>query len=179
VPALNISVAIHTKSSAAAGQAPNQSGRDWVTETVLVLEQRLAPNALRPDLRLPLTADERTVLRGRRRTGCGRDVLLQLPRDQSLQPGDQLCDADGITRVEVTAAPEALLRVQAATPLDLMQAAYHLGNRHVALELHEQELFLLDDSVLEDLLKSRGLMLSRCVRPFSPDGGAYGVHQHG
>ena len=150
-----------------------------MTETVLVLEQRLAPNALRPDLRLPLTADERTVLRGRRRTGCGRDVLLQLPRDQSLQPGDQLCDADGITRVEVTAAPEALLRVQAATPLDLMQAAYHLGNRHVALELHEQELFLLDDSVLEDLLKSRGLMLSRCIRPFSPDGGAYGVHQHG
>ena len=150
-----------------------------MTETVLELEQRLAPNALRPDLRLPLTADERTVLRGRRRTVCGRDVLLQLPRDQSLQPGDQLGDADGITRVEVTAAPEALLRVQAATPLDLMQAAYHLGNRHVALELHEQELFLLDDSVLEDLLKSRGLMLSRCVRPFSPDGGAYGVHQHG
>ena len=177
--ALDISVAIHTKSSAAAGQAPNQAGRDWVTETVLVLEQRLAPNAFRPDLRLPLTADERTVLRGRRRTLCGRDVLLQLPRDQSLQPGDQLCDADGITRVEVTAAPEALLRVQAATPLDLMQAAYHLGNRHVALELHEQELFLLDDSVLEDLLKSRGLMLSRCIRPFSPDGGAYGVHQHG
>ena len=176
--ALDISVAIHTKSSAAAGQTPNQAGRDWVTETVLVLEQRLAPNALRPDLRLPLTADERTVLRGRRRTVCGRDVLLQLPRDQSLQPGDQLCDADGFTRVEVTAAPEALLRVQAATPLDLMQAAYHLGNRHVALELHEQELFLLDDSVLEDLLKSRGLMLSRCVRPFSPDGGAYGVHQH-
>ena len=151
----------------------------WVTEPVLVLEQRLAPNALRPDLRLPLTADERTVLRGRRRTLCGRDVLLQLPRDQSLQPGDHLCDADGITRVEVTAAPEALLRVQAATPLELMQAAYHLGNRHVALELHEQELFLLDDSVLEDLLKSRGLILSRCIRSFTPDGGAYGVHQHG
>lgn len=151
----------------------------WVTEPVLVLEQRLAPNALRPDLQLPLTADERTVLRGRRRTLCGRDVLLQLPRDQSLQPGEQLCDADGITRVEVTAAPEALLRVQAATPLELMQAAYHLGNRHVALELHEQELFLLDDSVLEDLLTSRGLMLSRCIRSFAPDGGAYGVHQHG
>lgn len=151
----------------------------WVTEPVLVLEQRLAPNALRPDLRLPLTADERTVLRGRRRTLCGRDVLLQLPRDQSLQPGEQLCDADGITRVEVTAAPEALLRVKAATPLELMQAAYHLGNHHVALELHEQELFLLDDSVLEDLLKSRGLILSRCIRSFTPDGGAYGVHQHG
>lgn len=151
----------------------------WVTESVLVLEQRLAPNSLKPDLRLPLTADERTVLRGRRRTVCGREVLLQLPRDQSLQPGDQLCDADGITRVEVTAAPEALLRVQAATPLELMQAAYHLGNRHVALELYQQELFLLDDAVLADLLESRGLKLSRCVRSFAPEAGAYGVHQHG
>ena len=151
----------------------------WVTEPVLVLEQRLAPNALRPDLRLPLTADERTVLRGRRRTLCGRDVLLQLPRDQSLQPGEQLCDADGITRVEVTAAPEALLRVQAATPLELMQAAYHLGNRHVALELHEQELLLPEDSVLATMLEGRGLTVSRCLQPFAPEGGAYGGHQHG
>ena len=151
----------------------------WVTESVLVLEQRLAPNSLKPDLRLPLTADERTVLRGRRRTVCGREVLLQLPRDQSLQPGDQLCDADGITRVEVTAAPEALLRVQAATPLELMQAAYHLGNRHVALELHEQELLLPEDSVLAMMLEGRGLTVSRCLQPFAPEGGAYGGHQHG
>ena len=151
----------------------------WVTEPVLVLEQRLAPNALRPDLQLPLTADERTVLRGRRRTLCGRDVLLQLPRDQSLQPGEQLSDADGITRVEVTAAPEALLRVQAATPLELMQAAYHLGNRHVALELHEQQLLLPDDPVLADMLVSRGLRVSRCCLPFAPASGAYAEHSHG
>ena len=81
--------------------------------------------------------------------------------------------------VEVTAAPEALLRVQGSHPLELLQAAYHLGNRHVALELHEHELLLPEDSVLATMLEGRGLTVSRCVQPFAPEGGAYGGHQHG
>jgi urease accessory protein len=81
--------------------------------------------------------------------------------------------------VEVTAAAEALLRVRATSALALMQAAYHLGNRHVALELHEQDLYLLEDAVLATMLESRGLQLSRCQRPFRPEGGAYAGHQHG
>ena len=60
-----------------------------------------------------------------------------------------------------------------------MQAVYHLGNRHVALELHEQDLYLLEDSVLATMLESRGLQLSRCQRPFRPEAGAYAGHQHG
>jgi urease accessory protein len=98
------------------------------------------------DLFLPLTAEQRTVLRGRRSTACGREVLLQLPRHGPLEPGDQLFNADASVRVEVKAALEDLLQVQAPTSLDLLAAAYHLGNRHVALELHDQELLLLDDS---------------------------------
>ena len=112
---------------------------------------------------MPLTAEERTVLRGRRTTSCGCPVLLQLPRECSLQPGDLLGDQSGSTVVEVTAAPEALLRVQGSHPLELLQAAYHLGNRHVALELHEQELLLPDDSVLATMLEGRGLTVSRCL----------------
>lgn len=150
-----------------------------MTQAVLVLDQRLAARADQVDLLLPLTADERSVVRGRRRTDCGREVLLQLPRDGALQPGDQLSDASGTARVEVTAATEALLRVRATSALALMQAAYHLGNRHVALELHEQDLYLLEDAVLATMLESRGLQLSRCQRPFRPEGGAYAGHQHG
>ena len=104
---------------------------------------------------------------------------LQLPREGSLQPGDLLGDQSGSTVVEVTAAPEALLRVQGSHPLELLQAAYHLGNRHVALELHEQELLLPEDSVLATMLEGRGLTVSRCQQPFAPEGGAYGGHQHG
>ena len=121
------------------------------------------------------------MLRGRRRTLCGRDVLLQLPRDGALQPGDRLTDGAGGVQVAVVAAVEPLLRVQGTSALELLQAAYHLGNRHVALELHERELLLLDDSVLHQMLESRGLMVSHCERPFLPEGGAYGgghTHNH-
>ena len=150
-----------------------------MTDAVVVLEQRLQKSSATANLHLPLTAEERTVLRGRRSTSCGRPVLLQLPRVGSLQPGDLLGDQSGSTVVEVTAAPEALLRVQGSHPLELLQAAYHLGNRHVALELHEQELLLPEDSVLATMLEGRGLTVSRCLQPFAPEGGAYGGHQHG
>jgi len=152
-----------------------------VSESLLVLERRLASVPVgQADVLLPLTAAERRVLRGRRRTACGRAVLLQLPREGALRPGDQLSDRAGAIRVEVAAAPEPLLRVQADSALALLQAAYHLGNRHVALELHAQELRLLEDAVLAEMLEARGLVLSRCREPFAPEGGAYGEgHGHG
>ena len=150
---------------------------------LIVLDHRLLSEEPLPDatlavMELPLSADQRTVLRGRRRTACGRDVLLQLPRERALMPGDRLTDAHEQVHVLVTAALEELLRVEAATPLALLEAAYHLGNRHVALELHEDELLLLNDSVLETMLKGRGLKLTRCCRSFMPEGGAYIAHQH-
>ena len=151
-------------------------------EAVIELVQRLPALSVAEGstgLQLPLTAEKRTVLRGCRRTLCGRDVLLQLPRDGALQPGDRLMDAGGDKQVAVVAAVEPLLRVQATSALELLQAAYHLGNRHVALELHERELLLLEDSVLQQMLESRGLMVSHCERPFLPEGGAYGGgHSH-
>ena len=147
-------------------------------DAVVVLEQRLHNCSATATLQLPLTAEERTVLRGRRATSCGRPVLLQLPREGSLQPGDLLGDESGSTVVEVAAAPEAFAGA-GTSALELLQAAYHLGNRHVALELHERELLLLEDSVLQQMLESRGLMVSHCERPFLPEGGAYGGgHSH-
>jgi urease accessory protein len=89
-----------------------------------------------------------------------------------------LFNADASVRVEVKAALEDLLQVQAPTSLDLLAAAYHLGNRHVALELHDQELLLLDDSVLAAMLKGRGLVVTPCRRAFLPEGGAYAGHSH-
>ena len=155
-----------------------------MNDAITVLDQRL-PIVDRQkverkpvDWFLPLTAEERTVLRGRRSTSCGREVLLQLPRHGPLEPGDQLSNADASVWVEVEAALEDLLQVQAPTSLDLLAAAYHLGNRHVALELHDKELLLLDDSVLAAMLKGRGLVVISCRRPFLPEGGAYADHSH-
>lgn len=136
-------------------------------------------------LRLPLAAEERTRLRGRRLSRCGRPLLLQLPRGEALRPGEWLAPAQGGPLVRVEAASEALLVARAATPLALLQAAYHLGNRHVALELGERELRLSEDAVLADLLVRRGLTLERRHGPFLPEPGAYAGlghapdHSHG
>jgi urease accessory protein len=148
---------------------------------VLVELRRHDPSALsEPSLRLPLSADQRTSLRGHRRSACGRDLLLQLPRGAALEPGDRLLPEAGGPAVVVEAAPEPLLLVRSADPLALLQAAYHLGNRHVPLELHAGELRLRLDTVLEDLLLQRGLAVERVEGPFLPEAGAYasGGHAH-
>jgi len=123
---------------------------------------------------LELTAEERTRLRGLRHSRCGRELLLHLPRGEALAPGEWLAGEDGLARVRVEAAAEPVLRVRAEEPLALMRAAYHLGNRHVALEVRAEELRLLADPVLEDLLRQRGLSVRHGLEPFHPEAGAYG-----
>ena len=149
-----------------------------------LLVERLSPTeavALPAPLRLPLDADQRTSLRGHRRSACGRDLVLQLPRGAALQPGELLRSDDGAVLVQVEAAAEPVMEVRSADPLALLQAAYHLGNRHVAMELHVDRLVLLQDSVLADLLRQRGLQVELLQLPFQPEAGAYeGLgHHHG
>jgi urease accessory protein len=123
---------------------------------------------------LRLTAEERTRLRGLRHSPCGMALLLQLPRGEALRPGEWLAASDGLARVRVEAAAEPLLLVRADDPLPLLRAAYHLGNRHVALEVRPGELRLLADPVLEGLLRQRGLEVRHGCEPFQPEPGAYG-----
>ncbi len=144
----------------------------------LVLSRRLGlhPSGLTSGapLVLRLTAEERGRLRGLRHSHCGQPLLLQLPRGEALQPGEWLASGDGLAQVRVDSADEPLLRVLSDTPRALLQAAYHLGNRHVALEVRPGELRLLADPVLEDLLRQRGLVVQRAHEPFQPEPGAYG-----
>jgi urease accessory protein len=131
-------------------------------------------------LRLPLSAQQRTSLRGRRRTACGAELVLQLPRTGALEAGEWLGPEQGELRVRVEAAPEALLVARCSDPLALMRAAYHLGNRHVPLQLLPGELRLQEDPVLAALLRRRGLVVASLRAPFEPEPGAYdGGHGHG
>ncbi len=149
---------------------------------IVLVERRAShpPSAVEA-LQLPLAADQRTSLRGHRRSACGRDLLLQLPRGGPLQPGEWLLCAVGGVLVQVQAAAEPVMQVRSAEPLALLQAAYHLGNRHVAMELHADRLLLLQDSVLAELLRQRGLEVELLELPFQPEAGAYegsGHHHH-
>ncbi len=128
-------------------------------------------------LTLPLTAEDRTRSRHHFETADGQLVYLQLPRGTVLRDGDWLQADDGAI-VRVIAKPEPVLTVTAQTPLALLQAAYHLGNRHVSLEIAPTYLRLSPDPVLRDLLLHRGLHVDEDIQPFHPESGAYGQHQH-
>ena len=140
--------------------------------------QRLITDLDAPvSLTLSLTAEDRTRSRHHFETSDGQLVYLHLPRGTVLRDGDLLQADDGAI-VRVLAKPEPVLTVTAKTPLYLLQAAYHLGNRHVSLEIASTYLRLSPDPVLRDLLVHRGLQITEEIQPFQPESGAYGQHQH-
>ena len=132
---------------------------------------------------LSLSAEARSRVRGRRTTDQGLEVVLQLPRTGPLRPGERLSCEQGPLVVDVAAAPEDLLAVEAATALALLQAAYHLGNRHLPMEIQPRRLLICADGVLRQMLEDRGLTVYHLRQAFYPEPGAYAVgaarHGHG
>lgn len=147
--------------------------------TVLTLTQRLpADPAAAPPHMLRLTADERTRSRYKFVTEGGAEVQLVLARGTTLRDGDLLADANGQVQVRVRAKPEPVMTARAPDGFTLLRAAYHLGNRHVALELGPDYLRLSPDSVLEQMLLQLGLAVIFEIAPLQPEPGAYGGHTH-
>ena len=128
-------------------------------------------------LLLPLSAKERTQLRGKRSTLDGIDVILNLPRGGGrLMPGEVLKSEnsqDLQVFVRIEAAQEDVIKISSENRLRLLKAAYHLGNRHVEIELHDKELYLLNDVVMQKMLERHGFVVESLKRPFSPEIGAY------
>jgi urease accessory protein len=112
----------------------------------------------------------------------GRALGVFLPRGTVVRGGDVLVAEDG-SLIRVEAAPQPVLRVTACTehgsPFDLLRAAYHLGNRHVQLELQPGHLQLEPDHVLADMLRQMHLIVTEVQAPFEPEGGAYAAGGHG
>jgi urease accessory protein len=100
-----------------------------------------------------------------------------LARGEILRGGDLLVATDGRV-VQIVAQPEQLLHVECDTPCALARAAYHLGNRHVPVEVGDGYLHLAADHVLEQMLIGLGAHVSAIEAPFEPEAGAYGAHAH-
>ena len=126
---------------------------------------------------LALTASERTRSRHRLSTADGQVLYLCLPRGTVLRHGDLLQAEKDRSLVRIAAKPEPVLTVTAQTPLLLLRAAYHLGNRHVPLEIAATYLRLSPDPVLRTMLEQLGIDVLEAVLPFQPELGAYG-HSH-
>jgi|SRR5690606_23112229 len=126
---------------------------------------------------LVLPYEQRQKCRLRTRTTGGEEVGLFLPRGQSLRHGDILLADDG-RRVRVTAMPEAVLQVECGDALQLARIAYHLGNRHVPLQLGQGWLRIAADDVLRQMVEGLGGTAVPMQAPFEPEPGAYGSHAH-
>jgi urease accessory protein len=119
----------------------------------------------------------RVVLTGER----GTRFLLDLERATMLRDGDDLVLEDG-SIVRVASKPEPLVEITASNPHQLARLAWHIGNRHVEIEIGEGRLRIRRDRVLEDMVAGLGAQLTPVEAPFEPEAGAYeqehGLHHH-
>ena len=145
-----------------------------MSHELIYLTKRNSAQVIGHCLLLPLSAKERTQLRGKRSTVDGTDVILNLPRGGGrLLPGEVLKSENSQVFVIIEAAHEDVIRISSENRLKLLKAAYHLGNRHVEIELYEKELYLLNDVVMKKMLYRQGFEIENFQRPFSPEIGAY------
>ncbi|WP_426119731.1 urease accessory protein UreE [Pseudomonas sp. DSP3-2-2] len=144
---------------------------------MLVIHRRIEPQA-EWAAELHLNFEARSKSRLRCFSAEGEDVGLFLERGQPpLRDGECLQAEDGRI-VRVCARPEQLMHVTCSNAFELTRAAYHLGNRHVALQVGDGWLRLLDDYVLKAMLDQLGATTESIEAPFSPEHGAYGGGHH-
>jgi urease accessory protein len=126
-------------------------------------------------IRAHLTFEARSKSRLLLRLDNGEQGALVVERGRLLRSGERVRLEDGRT-VEIVAVEEPLLEASSAQALLIMKAAYHLGNRHVAVQFIGGGLRFLADHVLGEMVAGLGLKVTAVNAPFEPEGGAYGQH---
>lgn len=139
---------------------------------MIVIEKLAEPKSVATE-RIEINFDTRCKSRLRTRLVSGEECGLFLERGTVLRGGDQLLANDGRI-VEVVAVPENLMEAVSGDPLLIAKAAYHLGNRHVALHLLPGKLRFVADHVLGEMVRGLGLKVAEVEAPFEPESGAYG-----
>jgi len=148
----------------------------------------LSPVLLKRASTVELDWDVRQKSRFDATDSTGRALGVFLPRGTVVRGGDVLVGEDG-SLIKVIAAPQAVLKIthchDHGTPFDLIRAAYHLGNRHVPMELKPEHLKIEPDHVLAEMLRAMHLIVTAVDEAFEPENGAYatgghhGGHSHG
>ncbi len=153
-----------------------------IANKILAGGRGLAPALVKRAPMVELDWDVRQKSRFDCTDSSGRALGVFLPRGSVARGGDVLVAEDG-SLVRVVAAPQPVLVIthctQHGTPFDLTRAAYHLGNRHVPIELRPDRLQIEPDHVLADMLRAMHLIVNEALAPFEPEGGAYGGHGDG
>lgn len=142
----------------------------------MILALSRAPKEAQGNDSIKLSFDQREKSRLRAKTLGEEEIGVQLKVGSLLSHGDKLLLSDGRV-IEVLAADEALYEVRAADSPALARIAYHIGNRHVPLQVNDDHLLMLPDHVLKAMVEGLGGIVTSVTRPFQPESGAYG-HSH-
>jgi len=134
------------------------------------------PQATERVLTLPFELRQKSRLKTK--LNDGTEIVLSLHRGHLLRGGDCLRAEDG-TVIRIEAANEDVSTVHHADAVMIARASYHLGNRHVALQIGDGWLRYQHDHVLDDMVRGLGLAVRFESAPFEPEAGAYGGHAHG
>jgi len=143
--------------------------------------QGLAAVLLKRAATVELDWDVRQKSRFEATDSMGRQLGIFLPRGTVARGGDVLVAQDGAL-IRVLAAAQTVLKIthcaQHGSAFDLIRAAYHLGNRHVPIELQPDHLKIEPDHVLADMLRAMHLVVTEACEPFEPENGAYATGGH-
>ena len=124
-------------------------------------------------LTLTLSSSHRRILRGKRKSDCNKEIHLQLPRVGKLNDGDILLTNHKNLFVKILAQKESLIEISSKSNLELIKVAYHLGNRHVEIEIYENILLTKSDYIIENLLKNFEVIFIKVKKKFFPEIGAF------
>ncbi len=124
-------------------------------------------------LKLTLSSDERRILRGQRLSDCGQEIILQLPRNGKLNDRDILSTNKSNFYVEIIAKTEDLIEISSNSKIELIKTAYHLGNRHVEVEIQNDILLTKNDYVIENMLLNFKVIVKNTKKKFFPETGAH------
>ena len=144
-----------------------------VEKEIIVIDWVRSISSNEKYLKLTMSSEERKILRGKKYSDCNTKLLMQLPRNRIIIDGDFLKTNEKDLYIKVLAKEENLIKISAESVLDLIKASYHLGNRHVEIEINNENIYLKEDSVIENLLINLNLKISKTTKKFFPEIGAF------
>ena len=124
-------------------------------------------------LNLTLCSEQRKILRGRKFSDCNKELFLQLPREGIIKDGDIFRTNQENIFICVKARIENLFQIHTSSKLNMLKLTYHLGNRHVRMEINDNYLFVKEDHVIKNLLESFDAEIKLVNKKFFPEIGAF------
>ena len=124
-------------------------------------------------LNLTLCSEQRKILRGRKFSDCNKELFLQLPREGIIKDGDIFRTNQENIFICVKARIENLFQIDTSSKLNMLKLTYHLGNRHIRMEINDNYLFVKEDHVIKNLLESFDAEIKLVNKKFFPEIGAF------